>query len=79
MYQIGLKLWSVNTEHYYQEAARLYAEGMFDYIELYVVPGSIAALPKWKEQKAPFINRFLHLPRSKSIANRRKIRIFDME
>lgn len=72
MYQIGLKLWSVNTEHYYQEAAHLYAEGMFDYIELYVVPGSIAALPKWKEQKAPFIIHCPHFAHGFNLAKKEK-------
>ena len=41
MYKKGLKLWSVNTDYYYDEAIRLYSEGVFDYIELYVVPDTL--------------------------------------
>ena len=44
MYKIGLKLWSINTDYYYDEAKRLYDEGVFDYIELYVVPDTITAI-----------------------------------
>ncbi len=58
-YKIGLKLWSINTDAYYQEAARLYKQGVFDYIELYVVPGSLPALDKWQKHEAPFI---IHAP-----------------
>ena len=49
MYKRGLKLWSINTDCYYDEAIRLYAEGVYDYIELYIVPDTLHTLPKWKE------------------------------
>ena len=52
-YRLGLKLWSVNTDYYYEEAKRLYSEGVFDYIELYVVPNTLDTLAKWKELKYP--------------------------
>ena len=52
-YKKGLKLWSINTDAYYNEAKRLYAEGVFDYIELYVVPNSLDTLAKWKELHYP--------------------------
>jgi deoxyribonuclease-4 len=39
MYKYGLKLWSVN-DSYLNESAKGYREGKFDYIELYIVPGS---------------------------------------
>ena len=52
-YKRGLKLWSINTDAYYNEAKRLYAEGVFDYIELYVVPNSLDTLAKWKELHYP--------------------------
>lgn len=48
-YKCGLKLWSINTDYYYEEAKKLYSEGIFDYIELYVVPNTLETLPKWKE------------------------------
>ncbi len=57
--RLGLKLWSVNTANYSRAAARLYAEGVYDYIELYVVPGTGETLPTWKSLSIPFI---IHCP-----------------
>ena len=48
MNKIGLKLWSINTDSYYTCAQKMYQKGIFDYIELYIVPGSINTLEKWK-------------------------------
>ena len=59
MYKLGLKLWSVNTDFYYDEAIRLYERGIFDYIELYVVPNTIETLSKWTKIGIPFI---IHCP-----------------
>ena len=63
--KIGLKLWSVNTDSYLREARRLYAERVFDYLELYIVPGSQSTLPLWKalqdELTLPFV---IHAPHS---------------
>ncbi len=60
-YKCGLKLWSINTDYYYDEAKRLYSKGVFDYIELYVVPGTLDTLPKWKELHNP-LRHFVPLP-----------------
>ena len=59
MYKLGLKLWSVNTDCYYQEAIKLYGQSLFDYIELYIVPNSLSALGKWKRIGIPFV---IHCP-----------------
>ena len=59
MYKLGLKLWSVNTDSYYDEAIRLYHDGVFDYIELYVVPNTLHTLEKWAKIAIPFI---IHCP-----------------
>ena len=63
--KIGLKLWSVNTDAYLREARRLYAEKVFDYLELYVVPGSRETLPIWEKLRndlnLPFV---IHAPHS---------------
>jgi sugar phosphate isomerase/epimerase len=59
--KIGLKLWSTNTDHYLREAKRLYADGIFDYIELYMVPGSLNTHISWKDLCIPFI---VHAPHS---------------
>lgn len=61
MYSFGLKLWSINTDFYYDEAVRLYDKGVFDYIELYVVPDTLITLKKWRELKIPFL---IHAPHS---------------
>lgn len=55
----GLKLWSVNTDFYFEEAKKLYNQGYFDYIELYTVPNSLETVSKWQRLNIPFI---LHAP-----------------
>lgn len=57
--KLGLKLWSINTDYYLEEAKKLYKEGWFDYIELYVVPNTTDCISKWKETGIPFT---LHAP-----------------
>lgn len=59
MPKTGLKLWSVNTDYYYDEALRLYQKGVYDYIELYIVPATLGTLAKWKKLPVPFI---IHAP-----------------
>lgn len=59
MYKIGLKLWSINTDYYYDEAIRLYNEGVFDFIELYVVPDTFDTIKKWEKLNIPFT---IHAP-----------------
>lgn len=59
MPKIGLKLWSTN-DFYIKPAMELYNQKVFDYIELYVVPGSAAQyLNEWRKLALPFI---LHAP-----------------
>lgn len=64
--ELGLKLWSINTDFYYEEAKKLYHQGYFDYIELYVVPNTVDTLAKWKRLDIPFI---LHAPHFKHKIN----------
>ena len=59
IFNIGLKLWSVNTDHYFEEAKKLYKEKIFSYIELYVLPNSLKTIDKWKTINIP-IN--IHCP-----------------
>ena len=61
MHKLGLKLWNINTDYYYEEARRLYNMGIFDYIELYIVPGHIDIINKWKELDIPYD---IHSPHS---------------
>lgn len=60
--QIGLKLWSVNRGPCAREAARLYEAGVYDYMELYAVPGSADSLPEWKSLHIPCV---IHAPHFK--------------
>ena len=72
MYKRGLKLWSINTDVYYEEAKKLYSQGVFDYIELYVVPNSLETLPKWKELNIPFIIHAPHFAHGFNLAKKEK-------
>ena len=57
--KIGLKLWSTNA-NYISSAESLYAKGMYDLIELYVVPGTFKQYKDiWKSLSVPFT---LHVP-----------------
>lgn len=70
--QIGLKLWSINTDFYYEEAKKLYNQGYFDYIELYVVPNTVDTLAKWKRLDIPFILHAPHTAHGLNLANKLK-------
>lgn len=66
--EIGLKLWSINTDYYFEEAKRLYLEGIFNYIELYVVPGSLSTLQRWKSLDIPYIIHHPHFAHGFNLA-----------
>ena len=68
----GLKLWSVNTETYRIEAQRLFAGGVFDYVELYVLPDSLDRLPLWKALKTPYIVHCAHSVHGFNLADRQR-------
>lgn len=72
-YRIGLKLWSINTDFYLKEAERLYGKGVFDYIELYVVPETLETLPAWKGvNHIPFIIHNPHFMHGFNLAKAEK-------
>jgi len=52
--KIGLKLWNINAANYLEKAVRLYQEGIYDFIELYVVPGHLDLLEQWQQVPVPF-------------------------
>lgn len=58
--KIGLKLWSTNIQ-YIPVARDLFSRKVFDYIELFIVPGSAKTIPLWKAPGIPYI---LHAPHS---------------
>ncbi len=60
MFKIGLKLWSTNL-NYIPLAEKLYACGIFDYVELFTVPGTVSMAGDWKALKVPYV---LHAPHS---------------
>ena len=72
MLKKGLKLWSCNTDYYYDEAIRLY--DYYDYIELYVVPETIETLNKWKKLKIPYIIHNAHFAQGFNLAKKEKER-----
>jgi len=57
--KIGLKLWNINTGNYLREAEKLYKLGLYDYIELYIVPNNTDKINLWKNLNVPFN---LHAP-----------------
>lgn len=65
-----MKLWSTNTGSYLREAERLYADGAFSYIELYIVPGSLECLEAWKRLKIPFLIHNAHFMHGFNLAKR---------
>lgn len=69
MYKLGLKLWSLNIDIYYNEAIRLYNDKVFDYIELYVVPNTADTIAKWKQMDIPFIIHCPHFAHGFNLAN----------
>lgn len=71
-YRIGLKLWSINTDFYLKEAGRLYDKGVYDYIELYVVPEMLETLPLWKRLDIPFIIHNPHFAHGFNLAKAEK-------
>lgn len=72
MYKRGLKLWSCNTDFYYDEAIKLYNHGVFDYIELYIVPETLETLLKWKQLQIPFIIHNAHFAQGFNLAKQEK-------
>jgi sugar phosphate isomerase/epimerase len=72
MYKFGLKLWSTNTDYYFEEAKRLYAEGVFSYVELFVVPDSLNTIDKWKTLGIPINLHCPHFLHGFNLAERKK-------
>lgn len=68
LFQLGLKLWSVNTGDCVREARRLYDAGVFDFLELYVVPGSLASLPEWQTLTMPVVIHSAHFKHGFNLA-----------
>jgi deoxyribonuclease-4 len=71
MRKVGLKLWSSNHD-FIPEAYRLFNDGVYDYIELYIVPNSRGLLPLWKKMTIPFIVHAPHFGHDLNLADRNR-------
>lgn len=74
--KLGLKLWSINLKNYSFDAIKLFEENIYQYIELYVVPGSLKDLNQWKiikkNHKIPFIIHCPHFAHGFNLALKEK-------
>lgn len=70
MFRYGLKLWSTN-KCYIKEAVRLYQQGVYSYIELFVVPDSFDEYADiWAGLKIPYIIHAPHYDKGVNLAQR---------
>ncbi len=58
MFQFGLKVWSTNR-YYLEDAVKLYNQGIYSYLEIYVVPGSTECIDIWENLDIPIV---IHAP-----------------
>lgn len=59
-FELGLKLWSTDVRHAV-EARELVERGIFSYVELFSVPGSLEeTLPAWRDLRIPFVIHAAH-------------------
>lgn len=70
--KLGLKLWSTNSDCYLKEAAELYEQGIYDYIELYIVPNTLETISKWKTLEIPFTLHASHAIHDVNLADESK-------
>ncbi len=71
-YQYGLKLWSDN-EKYISQAEKLYERKIYDYIELYIVPGTYDRYVKiWRKLGIPIIIHCMHFLHGFNLAGKNK-------
>jgi deoxyribonuclease IV len=73
MFKTGLKLWSTN-KNYISEATKLYKQGLYNFIELFVVPNTYHNyVSLWKNLNIPYI---IHAPHTHSGLNPAKKELF---
>jgi len=69
----GLKLWSHN-EKYLVPAEELFRKGIYDYIELYIVPGTYENfISKWRGLDIPFVIHCTHSEHGFNLAESDKV------
>lgn len=70
-FRYGLKLWSINR-NYVDEAVRLYNEGVYSFIELFVVPGTYNDYARlWMAVDIPFVLHAPHFDKGVNLASRK--------
>ena len=70
VFRVGLKLWS-NNENYFKEAIRLFEKGIYQYIELYMLPGTQKKMVEmWKELAIPYVVHAPHFQAGLNLAKR---------
>jgi deoxyribonuclease IV len=70
MHKFGLKLWSTN-QNYIDEAVRLFDQGVYQYIEMYVVPSSFSNCSKmWKALRIPYVVHAPHFREKMNLAKK---------
>lgn len=68
--RFGLKLWS-NNENYLKEAVRLFEKGVYQYIELYMLPGTEKKMVEmWRELDIPYVVHAPHFMAGLNLAKR---------
>ncbi len=71
MHKYGLKLWSIN-KNYVKEAAKLFKSSVYQFIELYAVPGSFDGyISDWQSLDIPFVIHASHYPEGMNLAKRK--------
>lgn len=70
MHKLGLKLWSTNR-NYVEEAVQLFKNNAFQYIELYIVPGSYTEyIEMWLNTDIPFAIHAPHFRHGMNLARK---------
>ena len=67
-FETGLKLWSVNSGAWRREALRLYELRVYDYLEIYAVPGTSDTIPLWRELRIPVVIHAAHFKHGFNLA-----------
>ncbi|MBU0477142.1 sugar phosphate isomerase/epimerase [bacterium] len=74
MSKYGLKLWS-NNERYITQAEKLYNEKAYDYVELYIVPGTYDKhIEMWNSLKIPYIIHCTHYMHGFNLADKERFK-----
>ena len=79
--QIGLKIWSVNPVEHRHAAEKLAAESLCDYVEIYIVPGTLDYIRRWQDLPLPKVIHAPHLAHDFNLADhtlrQQNLKIFD--